>query len=75
MLGPPVAVRGSVWACEHDGIAIRVAKPDFPMVWATIPVRRIAMPRQDDLRLQLLGPGNAGIEVAYFEPKEYSVAM
>lgn len=45
------------------------------MVWATIPVRRIAMARQDDLRLQLLGPGNAGIEVAYFEPKEYSVAM
>ena len=50
--------RGTIWAGEHDGVAVRVAQPAFPVIWPTVTFRRIAMARHDDFGLHLGSAGN-----------------
>jgi hypothetical protein len=71
----PVAVRGPIRAGEHDGVAVGVTKPDFPVVWSAIALGRIAVARKDNFRAEFLHPGRGGIEVFDFEPQQHPIAM
>ena len=56
-------------AGEHDGIAIGITQPAFPVGVLT------AMPRFDHIHLQLLTTSNRGIEVVEFKPEENAVSV
>src|ERR1043166_1007128 len=45
------------------------------MVWTTVAVGRIAMPWQDDLRLQVRSSGNGRFEIVHFKPQEHAISM
>jgi hypothetical protein len=44
------------------------------MVRTALTLGRIPMAREDDLRLQLRGPGDSRVEVANFKPQEHAVS-
>jgi hypothetical protein len=44
------------------------------MVRTALTLGRIPMAREDDLRLQLRGPGDSRVEVANFKPQEHTVS-
>ncbi len=70
----PGSIGGSVRTCEHDGVAIRIAQPDFPVVGAAIVIGRIAMAGKNDFCLQLCSASDGGIEIINLEPQKHSVA-
>jgi len=56
------------WTGEHDGVAIRITQPAFPVSVLT-PVARF-----DDVSLQLFDTCNRSVEVIYFKPQEHAVS-
>lgn len=56
-------------ACENDGVAVRVAQPAFPVGILA------AMPRFEDVRLHLFGPGHGRVEIGQFEPQENTISI
>jgi len=56
-------------AGQHDGVAFRVTQPAFPVGVLT------AMARFEDLRFQLLGTDNRGVEIVEFKPQEHAIAV
>jgi len=53
-------------AGQHDGVAIQVMQPAFPMGVLT------AMARFENLGLHLFSAHNRRVEIVQFKPKEYS---
>ena len=49
----------SIWARQDDGVAVGVAKPDFPVVRPAVAVRRVAVTGEDDLGVERLGAETA----------------
>ena len=47
----PISIRRSVRAGNYNHVSVRIAKPNFPMIRTAISVGRIAMARQNDLRI------------------------
>lgn len=68
LLRPPGAVCGPVRTGEHDRVAVRVAKPDLPVVRSAVAVRRVAMAGKNNLCGEVGCPGDGGVEIAHFEP-------
>lgn len=75
MVRMPFSVGGSVRAGNHHHIAIRVAQPAFPMIWAPVAIGRVAMAGQNYLDAHFGGALDDGIEIVDFKPEQYSVAV
>ena len=56
-------------AGQHDGVAIGITQPAFPVRVLT------SMPRFDHVSLQLPGTANCRIEVVEFKPEENTISI
>ena len=56
-------------AGQHDGVAVQITQPAFPVGVLT------AMARFDDLSFHLFGTRNRGVEIVQFKPKEHTIAI
>ena len=56
-------------AGKHDGVALRITQPAFPMGVLT------AMARFYDLSLHLFGTRNGGVKIVQFKPKENTISI
>lgn len=67
--------RRAVRAGDHDGVAVRIAQPAFPMVRATITGWWVAMTGQGDLGIHLRRAGNGFIKVVDLKPQQNTIAL
>src|SRR5262245_53115175 len=71
---PPIAIRCSVGAGEHDEVSVGIAQPAFPIVRSAVPLRRITMAGQHDLGSHLFRARYGGIEVVNLKPQEHTIS-
>jgi hypothetical protein len=71
----PASFRGSIWAGDHDGIAIGVFHPTLPVVGAAVPIGRVLMPRKYDVNRHFGGALHDRIKVFYLEPEQDAISI
>jgi len=67
--------RRTVGTCQHNGVAIGIVQPAFPVVRPTAAGRWVAVARQEDVRLHLHGTSHRGIEIVHLEPEQDAIAL
>src|SRR5271157_1453116 len=70
----PISVSRAIRTGEYHLVTVWVAQPNLPMIWAPIPIRGIAMARQDDLGFHFLGACYRRIHVVNLEPQQHAIA-
>src|SRR5262245_3631259 len=58
----PLAICRAVRTRQHNLVAVKVTKPEFPMVRASISIGRVSVTGHDDLSTQRLGPCDCGVD-------------
>ncbi len=73
-LWPPTSIGRAIGARQDDLVSVGIIQPELPVIGAAIAIRRIAVPRQEDLGAKRLGPADGGTKVVDLEPEEQAIA-
>src|SRR5262249_25954474 len=69
-----VSVSRSVRTRQYDLVAIKVTKPNLPMIRPAVSVWRVPVTGHDDFSTQPFGSFDCGVDVVYLEPEKQTVA-